>query len=393
MTRHAGPGEVPRERGPTSAQEDVIPNRTTLDDRVDEIEVRAYTVPTDEPEADGTLAWDSTTIVVVLARSGDRTGVGYTYGPAACAGLVRDVLAGVARATPVLDVRRTWEAMVRAVRNAGRPGVASLAISAVDLALWDLEARVLDLPLHGLLGAVHDEVRVYGSGGFTTYTDERMARQLEGWRSDGIELLKIKIGEDAGRRTDRDRHRVRLARRVIGPEADLFVDANGGYGAHQAVRFIDSVADAGVVWFEEPVTSDDLAGLSYVRDRVAPDVTAGEYGFDLEYFRRMCAAGAVDCLQVDVTRCGGITGWHEATAVARAHRLEVSAHTAPQVSLAVCAATPGLRHLEWFHDHVRVEEMLFDGCVRPVAGTLRPGDAAGNGLTLKTKEADRYRVA
>ena len=154
-----------------------------------------------------------------------------------------------------------------------------------------------------------------------------------------------------------------------------------------------AAADLDVRWLEEPVSSDDLDGLREVRDAVAADVTAGEYGYDLTYFRRMCAAGAVDCLQADVSRCGGITDWLRVAAVAASYGLEISGHCAPHLHAAVATAVPNLRHLEWFHDHVRIENMFFDGTLDPVGGTIRPDpDAPGLGLTLRTADAERYRT-
>jgi L-alanine-DL-glutamate epimerase-like enolase superfamily enzyme len=267
-----------------------------------------------------------------------------------------------------------------------------MAVSAVDTALWDLKARLLGLPLHRLLGSVRSEVPVYGSGGFTTYHEGRLAEQVDGWAAQGIQRVKIKIGEGRGTRVDRDVARIRQARDLVGAHTELFVDANGAYTPKQAVRVHERVAEADVGWFEEPVSSDDLAGLRQVRETVAADVTAGEYGYDLTYFQRMCQAEAVDCLQVDVTRCGGITEWLRVAAVAAAHHLDVSGHCAPHLHAPVAAATPNLRHLEWFHDHVRIETAFFDGCLDPNGGVLTLTDAPGNGLTFKTEDAAGYEV-
>jgi L-alanine-DL-glutamate epimerase-like enolase superfamily enzyme len=313
---------------------------------VEGLEVSAYTVPTDEPEADGTCAWDSTTMVLVQARSGTTVGTGWTYGAAAVATVVRDQLAGVVRGWDTMDVPGAFVAMVRAVRNAGRVGAVGYGISAVDVALWDLRARLLGLPLHRLLGAVRDRVPVYGSGGFTTYSPERLSDQLAGWvQGQQIPRVKIKIGESWGTATARDLDRMGQARSVVGPDADLFVDANGAYSRKQAIRVLQAAEDLDVRWYEEPVSSDDLAGLREVRDAVRADVAAGEYGFDLYSFRRLCEAGAVDGLQVDASRCGGITEWLRAAAVAASYGLEVSGHCAPHLHAHVAAATPNL--LTW----------------------------------------------
>jgi len=318
---------------------------------VDAVEVAVYTIPTDAPEGDGTLTWDSTTMVLVQARSGDTVGLGWTYGPAACATMITDKLAGIVAGRSVLDVGGSFDAMVKAVRNAGRPGAVGYAISAVDVALWDLKARLLDLPLHRLLGAVREKVPVYGSGGFTTYDEAQLHEQLTHWVDEQqIPRVKIKIGESWGGDAVRDLRRMTQARRIIGADVELFVDANGGYGRKQAIRVMHAAADLDVRWFEEPVSSDDLDGLREVRDAVWPDVTAGEYGYDLHYFRRMCAADAVDCLQADVSRCGGITEWLRVSAIAASFGLQVSGHCGPHLYVHAAAATPNLRHLEWFEE-------------------------------------------
>jgi L-alanine-DL-glutamate epimerase-like enolase superfamily enzyme len=220
-----------------------------------------------------------------------------------------------------------------------------------------------------------------------------LADQLAAWMLQQLPRVKIKIGESRGAAAARDLARIAQTREQIGPDVELYVDANGGYGRKQAVRVMQAAAACDVRWFEEPVSSDDLVGLRMVRDAVPADVAAGEYGVDLTYFQRMCAADAVDCLQVDASRCGGITEWLRTAAVAAAHHLEVSGHCAPHLHAHVAAATPNFRHLEWFHDHVRIEHMLFDGALDPTGGVIRPDrHAPGHGLALRHAVAERYQV-
>jgi L-alanine-DL-glutamate epimerase-like enolase superfamily enzyme len=361
---------------------------------VEHLSVSAYRVPTDLPGGDATLTWDSTTLVLVEVAAAGETGIGWTYGSAATAPVVRDELSDLVVGTDAFGVPAANDRMSRAVRNTGRPGIAAGAVSAVDTALWDLKARLLALPLVRLLGAARKEVAVYGSGGLTTYDDAQLERQLRGWTGQGIDRVKIKIAESWGRHEARDLHRTLLARRAVGDAAELYVDANGGYTRKQAVRVAAATADLGVIWLEEPVSSDDLAGLREVRDAVTADVAAGEYGYDLPYFARMAASGAVDCLQADVTRCGGVTGWLRAAAVAEGLGLHISGHCAPHLHAHVAAAVPNTRHLEWFHDHVRIENMLFHGTLDPQGGTVTPGAPGepGHGLTLNRAAAERYRT-
>ena len=360
---------------------------------VRDITTAFYVIPTDAPEADGTLAWDATTMVLASVQAGAAKGIGWTYGAAAAHSVITDTLAGAVVGRSALDVPAAAEAMARAVRNIGRPGIAATAISAVDIALWDLKARLLSCPLPRLLGQVHGSVPVYGSGGFTSYNGGQTREQLASWvEKDHIPRVKIKIGESWGGDQRRDLERVALAREVIGPDTELYVDANGGYTVGQAVRVAGEMARYGVSWLEEPVSSQDLAGLAAVRRQVLPDVAAGEYSWSLADSARLIAAGAVDCLQLDVTRCGGITEFLRGSALAAAHNLQVSGHCAPNLHARVGVAVPNLRHVEYFHDHQRIERTLFDGALDPNGGTLTPDpDQPGLGLTLREPDAERYR--
>ncbi len=359
---------------------------------IERVEVDAYTIPTDQPEEDGTLAWDETTIVVVHAHAGNHTGLGYTYADLATAKLIESKLAGVVSGLHAGAPRHAWAAMVKAIRNLGRPGIASMAISAVDVALWDLHARLLNTPLCGLLGDAREAVPVYGSGGFTNYSDERLQEQLASWVSEGIPRVKIKVGSSPSQ----DPRRVALAREAIGDESELFVDANGAYERKQALalghRFRQ---ESGVSWFEEPVSSDDLAGLRLLRDH-GPEgmaIAAGEYGYDGPYFERMLAAESVDVMQADVTRCGGVTGILAAAAMCEARNVPFSCHCGPAIHTHVAAAVANLVHVEYFHDHARIERMLFDGLPRLHDGALWPDRSrAGMGLELKRQDAQVYAV-
>ncbi|HEY1677236.1 MAG TPA: enolase C-terminal domain-like protein [Candidatus Sulfotelmatobacter sp.] len=346
-------------------------------------------MPTDFPESDGTLEWNSTTLVVVHAYAGDAVGLGYTYADTATATLIRDLFSEVVKKKDAMAPAASWNAMVSRARNLGRPGIVSMAVSAVDIAVWDLKARLLNVPLVTLLGAVRKSAPIYGSGGFTSYSDEQLRSQLRGWVEQGIPRVKMKIGRDAAK----DVRRVAAARAAIGADAELFVDANGAYSRKQALEQAEKFADINVTWFEEPVSSDDLPGLRLLRDRAPAgmDIAAGEYGYDAGYFRRMLDAGAVDVLQADATRCGGVTGFLQAAALCEAYHLPLSAHTAPAVHAHLgCAATP-LRHVEYFHDHVRIENMFFDGVLSPVHGALSPDlSRPGLGIELKRAEARRF---
>ncbi|MEV6739672.1 enolase C-terminal domain-like protein [Streptomyces sp. NPDC051104] len=363
--------------------------------RIDAVDVHAFEVPTDGPdgkEQDGTLDWDSTTVVLVRVHAGGRTGLGYTYGDVSAASFVESKLAPAIKGQDVTSPPALWQRMGVRIRNAGRPGVGAMAVSAVDVALWDLKARLLGLPLVRLLPAYHDRVPVYGSGGFTNYSLDRLTDQLTGWVDQGIPRVKLKTS----RAPERDPLRLTAVRKAVGDEPELFTDANGALGRKEALYWARRFHDEwDVRWFEEPVSSADLEGLRLLRERGPErlEIAAGEYAYMMRDFVNLVECPAVDCLQADVTRCGGITGVLEVAGLSAAHDLDLSAHCAPVVSAHAFCAVRRLRHLEYFHDHVRVESLLFDGTLTPADGALRPDTGRpGLGLDVKWADAEPYRV-
>ena len=360
---------------------------TRSDASVEGLKVSAYAVPTDSPESDGTLRWDSTTMVLVEAGGGGEKGLGYTYGDVSVGKFVESQLKGIVEGADAMSPPAAWAAMQRAIRNAGRPGVGAMAVSAVDVALWDLKARLLGLPLADVLPRFHDAAPIYGSGGFTSYPPERLREQLGGWAGEGIPRVKMKVG----REPEKDPARIEAVREAIGEGVELMVDANGAYTRKQALYWAERFAEGGITYLEEPVTSEDREGLRLLRDHGPGGlaIAAGEYEWTLSDLANL--SGCVDILQADVTRCGGITNLLRADGICKARKIPFSAHCAPAVSAHACCAMETLVHLEYFHDHVRVENMLFDGALRPYGGCLYPDPSrSGLGIELKRSEAERY---
>jgi L-alanine-DL-glutamate epimerase-like enolase superfamily enzyme len=362
---------------------------------VERLELSVYEIPVDGPdgrETDGTLEWSSTTAVVVELTADETSGLGWTYGPRAVATLIEEKLAGVVLGSDPLAARATWHELGAQLRNAGRPGIGAMAVAAVDTALWDLRARLLGVPLVDALGRCHDSVPVYGSGGFCNYPLERLRTQLGGWAAQGIPRVKLKVS----RHPDEDPRRLDAVREEVGDDVDVYIDSNGALGRKEALAWAERFAgEWGVSWFEEPVSSADLEGLRLLRERGPGglDIAAGEYVYVLRDAVNLLEARAVDCLQLDVTRCGGITGVLAAAGAADAYQLDVSGHCAPQLSAHVLCGVRRLRHLEFFHDHDRVERLLFDGCLEPEGGELLPDRSrAGHGLELRHEDASRWCV-
>jgi L-alanine-DL-glutamate epimerase-like enolase superfamily enzyme len=357
---------------------------------IESVAATAYRIPTEDPESDGTLAWDATVLVVAEVRAGGSSGMGYTYADAAVAGLIRSKLAKAIEGMDALSIEAAWHAMGSALRNLGGPGLSAMAVSAVDTALWDLKGKLLGLSLARLLGAVRPSIPAYGSGGFTSYGIPRLQRQLAGWAAEGFSNVKMKVGSDP----EADPARVRAVREAIG-EAGLFVDANGAYAPRQALGLARRFSEAGVSWFEEPVPHWDRHGTRAVLDGVPAgmEVAGGEYGYRPQEFLAWIEGRTVSVLQADATRCGGITGFLKVAALCEAAAMPLSSHCAPSLHIALGCALDPMRHLEWFHDHVRIEEMLFDGFSRPRNGCLAPDPARpGLGLALKRDDAAVFAV-
>ena len=357
---------------------------------VERITVSAYKIPTDRPsESDGTAVWDATTLVLVEIDAGGKRGTGWTYETLAAATLISDQLAEIVCGQNALDTRAIWTRMAGKVRNIGRSGLASYAIAAVDIALWDLRARLYDVALCDLIGIVRQEVPIYGSGGFTSYDIATLEAQLAGWVEAGITAVKIKVGRDHAA----DPARVAAARRAIGPECRLFVDGNGGYDVTDAIAVAHRFAECDVTWFEQPVDHNDLLGTSSVRAHAPPGmaISSGEYITDT--CRAAVVAQAVDVLQVDASRCGGYTGFLAIDGYCDVTQKALSSHCGPMLHVHVAASSLRLRHMEYFHDHVRIERMLFDGFIEPVNGMLRPDRCRpGHGLTFKHEDAKQYAL-
>jgi L-rhamnonate dehydratase len=362
--------------------------------RIEHLEAAAYRIPTDRPEADGTFEWDATTIVVVEAFGDGLRGLGYSYTAAAAVPLIAELLAPEVLGRAVDEVEALNGAMLRRVRNLGAGGLAATAISAVDIALWDLSARATGQPLVQLLGRRREAVEAYGSGGFTTYGEDDLVRQACRWVEAGIRRVKIKVGLEDGSRVADDVARVAAVRRAIGPDVELMVDANGAYRPKQAVLVAGSFAAEGVSYFEEPVPPDRVEHLAFVRQRAPMAIAAGEYAYTSGDFLRLLRADAIDVLQADATRCLGITGFRRAAELAEGFGVGFSAHTAPALHAHLGCAVPVLDHVEYFHDHVRIEQLFFDGIPPLSDGRLRPAfDTPGLGLELRRADVQRWRVA
>lgn len=353
--------------------------------------VSALRIPTEQPESDGTAEWNSTTVVLVEFAAGGFSGLGYSYANQAAANVAQELIEKVVIGKGAFEIPVIHLALDRKVRNWGRPGLVSNAISAIDICLWDLKAQILQQPLANLLGKQRDEITAYGSGGFTSYTEKQLVQQMSGWAAEGFESVKMKIGRDPAQ----DVRRITAVQKSLKGSAELFVDANGAYSRKEALYKSRQFADLGVRWFEEPVTSDDRAGLRMMVEHTPPimRIAAGEYIYVLEDAYLLLKAQAIDVLQADITRCGGITNFLKIGHTCEISHIPYSAHTCPSVHASVCCAVTPAINVEYFHDHARIEQMIFDGAVTAQRGKVKPDlSRAGLGLKVKRLDTEKFQV-
>ncbi|HEX5169377.1 MAG TPA: enolase C-terminal domain-like protein [Cyclobacteriaceae bacterium] len=358
---------------------------------VKDVRTSAYVIPTEVPESDGTLSWDHTTLVLVEIKANGKVGNGYTYADPATAYFIDKTLKPCVLGADLSDIPAINKKLKKTIRNQGNKGIAMMAVSAVDNALWDLKGKILDLPVAIMLGKSRDDLSIYGSGGFTSYSDQQMRLQFEGWLQSGITSVKMKVG----RNPERDSERVKAARQCIGANVELFVDANGAYTVKEAMRMARLFDQFNVSWFEEPVSSENIRGLCFIKDKVGEriNVVAGEYGYSLSEFREFLENGAVDILQADATRCGGISDYLKVGYLAEFFTIPFSSHCAPLLHAQVSLTLPSFLTAEYFHDHVRIEEMLFDNSANIVNGRLHPDlSRPGLGLIFKHADAEKFKI-
>ncbi len=362
-------------------------------DRVEisKLHVSAYKIPTDAPEADGTIAWNSTTLVLVEIEAGNKTGIGYSYADETKASLIHKELKDLLLQKNALDIQGINLFLTQQIRNSGTCGITMMAISAIDNALWDLKAKIFDVPLCKLIGQVKESMLIYGSGGFTSYNKKQLQHQFSHWAEQGIRYMKMKVGTHP----EKDVQRVKEAREVLDDDVQLMIDANGAYSAKEALQKANEVLPYNVSWFEEPVSSDNLEGLHFIREQAPAqmNIAAGEYGYNLPYFEAILHAKAVDVLQADATRCGGITGFLKAGFLSEAHQLPFSSHCAPALHLHAAVCLPSFFISEYFHDHVRIEHMFFDDVPEVENGVLKPDlSRPGFGFEFRHRDAEKYKL-
>ncbi len=352
-------------------------------------------IPRDPPISDATavsMGMGAHCFVHIVTDEG-LDGLGMSTASRAVRAVIDYDLKPLLEGADPLNIEGLWQEMFWRVRGIGRKGVAFQAISAVDIALWDLKAKILGLPLYKLLGPCRESVPIYGSGGWTSYTEAELVEEQLGYVERGMTRVKMKVGKDFGSSTDEDVQRLRAVRKAVGDDVEIYIDANNGYTAKQAIGMARKFEESNVGWYEEPVLADDIDGLAQVVAAIDIPVATGEHEYTKYGFKDLMCRGAADIVQPDVGRVGGVTEWMKVAAMADAFNLPVASHSYQLVHLHMACATPNLMVVECLGTREAEDVILYKDCAVPSGPEWSPDpDKPGLGLELDPFALEKYGV-
>ncbi|MFW6174336.1 MAG: mandelate racemase/muconate lactonizing enzyme family protein [Chloroflexota bacterium] len=320
-------------------------------------------------------------------------GLGVGTGHRAIRSVIENNLKDLLIGQDPFNIEKLWNDMFWRVRGYGRKGVAFQAISTLDIGLWDLKAKALGVPLYRLLNPYWERVPVYGSGGWTNYSESELVKEQTGYVERGFPRVKMKVGKDFGQSEREDVTRLEAVRKAVGDDVEIYVDANNGYYAKQAIRMARVFEQYGVAWFEEPVLADDIEGLARIAAAIDIPVATGEHEYTKYGFKELVSRGGADIVQPDVGRVGGITEWIKAASLAHAFNLPVAPHAVQLVHLHCSMATPNLKVVEYLGSAEKNDRFFYTEFPEPKDGWWAPyRDRPGLGLELDPAVVKKYRV-
>ena len=355
------------------------------------VHTRCYRIPLPRTLSDAMQGRipDFQLVTVQIEDDDGCRGLGYTYtvgrGGRAIAAMIEADLAPIIRDLTDDDIEAVWKRMWRRLHYVGRGGVASFAISAVDIALWDLQARQRCQPLWQLLGATDERVPVYAGGINLEYPIDELLKETEASLEQGFRAIKMKLGSP---QLATDVERVAAMRECLGPEIPLMVDANMAWSVDEAIAAARAFREFDVTWLEEPIAPDDFPGHRRVAEEGALPIAAGENLHTLREFQMLIEAGAVTYVEPDVANIGGITAWLKVAALAESHQLRVTSHGVHDLHVHLLAAVPNSSWLEW---HGFGLERFMSSRLQIEDGAAIAPDRPGHGVELDWKLLEEFR--
>jgi L-alanine-DL-glutamate epimerase-like enolase superfamily enzyme len=348
-------------------------------------------LPADEPLADGrTAAGTRDMVVVKIATQDGVEGLGVTFFGAALVATLQAAVDELGALTIGEDPHRLEDIVDKlrtAAGSSGPPGIFTLALSAIDTALWDIRGKALGLPVSSLMGAFRDQVPAYASGALMRTLSlqevEIAARRLveRGWTA-----MKTQLALPGGTSPELEVERIRAIREIIGPEVRLMCDINQRWTVPEAISIGQRLEPYHLHWLEDITTCDDYSGIARVAAKLTTPIAGGEYLYGITPFRHILEAGSVDIVMIDLVRVGGITQWRKVAGMAEAYNLPVVSHLIPEVHVHLMAAIPNghlLEYMPW-------TRRLFEDPPLPVKGVMAVPREPGLGLTFTRAINDRF---
>lgn len=324
-------------------------------------------------------------VVVRVTTDQGLEGIGLTYhevgGEATRELILRNMAPKLIGRDP-LETEAIWQEFFHYLRGVGRKGLMYGALSAVDIALWDLKGKIVDLPLYRLLGGNRTKIPVYASGGWTSFSDDQLVDEMKGMVAQGYKAVKFKVGVEGGTNPRRDVERVRKVREALGPTIDILVDANNCFDAATGVQLANRIREYDIFLFEEPVFADDIPGLAKFKRGTDIPLGTGEHEYTKFGVRDLLLHDAVDIVQVDGARVGGYTEMLKAAALTQAWNVKFAPHAMENIHLNLAGAVPNTLFLERLIMFEEITARTFRNAPVPVDGFMEIPDLPGLGLEL-----------
>ena len=364
--------------------------------KISRTEVHLVQLPADEPLANGPAFGGPFREFVTVQIDTDAGvhGVGITFFGAALTASLKRAVEQLGELTIGEDPLRI-EAVVHKLReaaasSAGPGGLFMLALSAIDMALWDIKGKALGQSVSNLLGGLRDKVPTYASGALMrTFELDHVVKAAPVLVKKGFKQMKMQLALPGDTTPAREVQRARLVREAIGPDIDLMCDINQRWSVHQAIDIGRRLEDVHFYWWEDVTTHDDFQGLARVADALATPVAGGEYVYGIAPFRQMVEARSVDIVMIDLLRVGGISSWMKVAGMAEAFNLPVVSHLLPEIHVHLIAAAPNGLTVEYMPWSLK----LFEEAPAPAGGQLAVPAKPGLGLEFDREVFKRYAVA
>lgn len=358
------------------------------------IEVFIYGERNDKNVADSTrqIGELGYVIVNVLTNIGIN-GIGLTYhevGSEAIRTFINQTIAPQIIGMNPLQNEIIHEKVIGDFRAVGRKGFAFLALSAVDIALWDIKGKCVGMPLYRLLGGSDSRVPIYSSAGWTSYSTEELCDETLGMVNEGYTFIKIKVGVEGGTNPREDAKRVCAVRKTIGPNIRLAIDANNIWKAGTAIQFFNRIEEYDVEFFEEPVIADDIQGLAHCRRSIHVPLATGEHEYTRYGVRDLLVAGAADIVQTDVCKVGGYTEMMKIIGLTQAFNVLFAPHCMELMHMHLVAAASNGLILESLTLLRNVSKRVFVDSPVPKGGYLEIPNRPGLGLELNMEFIRKY---